>query len=192
MEDIGSGPQVKHTIQRAVVHKKAHPPAVSEAHVAPDIEPPLPDPSKNYSAWIKAMRPRWRKRREAPSGSTSNIFGNARPQVNHRWDIIQLRPTPTPGRYMLWLSVNSQLTSVPLRIPRIFYISLINDSDTIFLPEYYEYEKVTRTLPRDISTEHLYKITVREEVYLEIQEHFIDLVNSPNVNGVYEQRVWSV
>ena len=36
---------------------------------------------------------------------------------------------------------------------------------------------------------NLYKITVREDVYHETREHFVDLMNDPNVDGVYEQQV---
>jgi len=53
----------------------------------------------------------------------------------------------------------------------------------------YQYERVTRNLPHELPCINLYKITVREDVYHEIREHFIDLMNDPNVDGVYEQQV---
>ena len=32
-------------------------------------------------------------------------------------------------------------------------------------------------------------MVVREETYQEIEEHFVDLINDPNVDGVFEQQV---
>ena len=36
---------------------------------------------------------------------------------------------------------------------------------------------------------NLYKIITREDVYQENQEHFVDLTNHPNVDGVFELQV---
>ncbi|KAF5381777.1 hypothetical protein D9615_005436 [Tricholomella constricta] len=164
----------------------------------PEPEPeilPLPDPSVNYSAWIKAMRPRWKQKQDAHYGETATsavpvMFRTARVRTNHRWDVVQIRPSKIPGRFILWLSVDSELVSVPLRIPREFYIHLKKPKkDEFFRPEYYSVEEVTRNLPRDLPCKHLYKISVREDVYCDIQEHFIDLVNDSNVDGVFEQQV---
>ncbi|RDB26807.1 DNA polymerase epsilon catalytic subunit A [Hypsizygus marmoreus] len=164
----------------------------------PELEPELvslPDPSINYSAWIKAMRPRWRQRQDARHGDTAStamptMFRSTRVRTNHKWDIVQIRPSKIPGRFILWLSVDSELVSVPLRIPREFYVHLKQSGkDNLFRPEYYSFEQVTRNLPRDMSCQHLYKISVREDVYRGIQEHFIDLTNDSNVDGVFEQQV---
>ena len=154
----------------------------------------LPDPSENYSAWIRAMRPRWKKMHEArwagnPSSVVPHMFKSARVRTNQRWDILQLRETKIPGRFILWLSIDSELVSVPLRIPREFYIHLKNPVDNLFQTDYYSCVKVTRTLPRDAPCTNLYKITVKEDVFQDIQEHFIDITNDPNVDGVYELQV---
>ena len=55
--------------------------------------------------------------------------------------------------------------------------------------EYYTCTKVTRNLPRDMPCTNLYKIVVCEDIYQEIQEHFIDITNDPNVDGIYELQV---
>ncbi|KAJ7642294.1 hypothetical protein B0H17DRAFT_960164 [Mycena rosella] len=153
----------------------------------------LPDPSVDYSGWIKAIRPRWKYRQDMRSGAATTVvpamFKNARVRTNRRWDILQIRPSKTPGRYMLWLSVDSDIISLPLRVPREFYINLRTPKEEMFLSQYYSWEKVTRNLPRDLTSANLYKIVVREDVYQEIQEHFIDLTNDPNVDGVFELQV---
>ncbi|KAG6837398.1 hypothetical protein H0H93_010016 [Arthromyces matolae] len=174
----------------AVHHKKARKvsPAVSEA------EPegvPLPDPSVSYSAWIKAMRPRWKKRHEARfdvAGATTVVpamfrgAASTRIRPNYRWDIVQIRPTKILGRYDLWISVNSELRRIPLRVPREFYIHLKQPKrDDFFKPDFYTFEEVTRSLPRNLPSKNLYKITVREDIYCNIHEHFIDLANDSNV-----------
>ncbi|KAJ7480111.1 hypothetical protein B0H11DRAFT_1725065 [Mycena galericulata] len=153
----------------------------------------LPDPSVDYSGWIKAIRPRWKYRQEMRSGSSTTVvpemFKNTRVRTNRRWDVLQIRPSKTLGRYLLWLSVDSDIISLPLRIPREFYLNLRTPKEDMFLSQYYTWEKVTRNLPRDLTSANLYKIVVREDVYQEIQEHFIDLTNDPNVDGVFELQV---
>ena len=85
--------------------------------------------------------------------------------------------------------MDSELLAVPLRVPREFYIHLKKPAENI-QTEYYSCEfKVTRNLPHDLPCINLYKIIVREEVYQKIQEHFVDLTNDPNVDGVFEQQV---
>ena len=36
---------------------------------------------------------------------------------------------------------------------------------------------------------NLYKASMKEDTYLQGREHFIDLTNDPNVDGVYETQV---
>ena len=80
---------------------------VREESPEPDVtDKPLPNPTVDYSAWIRAMRPRWKKKQEARFGGATvipSMFQGARVRSNHRWDIIQLRPSKVPGRFMLWL-----------------------------------------------------------------------------------------
>ena len=116
--------------------------------------------------------------------------GVTKSKSTSRWDIVQLRPTRSPGRYDLWLSVGAELFSIPLRIPREFYLHLRVDlPDGLFRSDLYEWEKVTRSLPRNLPGTNLYKIIAREDVYQENQEHFVDLTNHPNVDGIFELQV---
>lgn len=59
----------------------------------------------------------------------------------------------------------------------------------MFDNDLYQWEKVNRTLPRGLPATNLYRIIVREDVFRGNQEHFIDLMNDPNVDGVFEQQV---
>ncbi|KAH8828165.1 hypothetical protein DL96DRAFT_1602053 [Flagelloscypha sp. PMI_526] len=157
---------------------------------------PLPNPSKNYSAWIKAMRPRWRFKQEQRwagdengSGNLASIFKGVQSKTSRRWDVVQLRPSSHPGRFILWLSLDGELVSAPLRIPRIFYIRLRSAKEHLFQSSYYQWQKVSRALPRGLPANNLYQLTVKEDVYLDIQEHFFDLTNDPDVDGVFELQV---
>ncbi|KAJ7171879.1 hypothetical protein C8R43DRAFT_1085118 [Mycena crocata] len=192
MEDFGEPEGNTGGRRLAVVKKKARKSSPEPAEDA--FSQQLPDPCVDYSGWIKAIRPRWKYRLEMRAGSTTTtmvpaMFKNTRVRTNRRWDVLQIRPSKTPGRYMLWLSVDSDIISLPLRIPREFYINLRTPKEDMFLFQYYIWEKVTRNLPRDLTSANLYKIVVREDVYQEIQEHFIDLTNDPNVDGVFELQV---
>lgn len=90
----------------------------------------------------------------------------------------------------MWVSVEGELTPVPLRIPRQFYLHFKNPPRVeLFRTEYYQLEKVARHLPRDIPCNNLYKVVVKEDVYEDIREHFTDLTNDPNVDGVFELQV---
>ena len=153
---------------------------------------PLPDVTKNYSGWLKVMRKRWKHRRGDTSGAVSMpaMFRGVRTKQSTHWDIVQIRPNRTPGRFTLWLSIDGSLTSVPLRIPREFYIHLrTTPKRDQFNHELYQCEKVVRSLPRDRPCLNLYKLSVREDLYVEGHEHFIDITNDPNVDGVYELQV---
>jgi DNA polymerase epsilon subunit 1 len=197
IEDI-EGPDKSSARRRiAVVNHKPRKKLESASEKTDDISSkPLPDPSRNYSAWIRAMRPRWKQRRNmrtvnADLTTVPSMFrGVTKSKAMSRWDIVQLRPTRSPGRYDLWLNVDGELFSIPLRIPRSFYLHLRVDlPDSLFRSDLYVWEKVTRSLPRNMPCTNLYKITTREDVYQENQEHFMDLTNHPHVDGIFELQV---
>ena len=155
-----------------------------------------PNPASDYPGWIGVMRARWKHRLNSrlegdTNSSVPALFKNVRVTANRRWDIVQIRARSTPGRFMLWLSVDETLVSVPLRIPREFYMSFKRPPNDIFRDELYSVEKVTRHLPHDTPCTNLYRLVVSETLYQENQEHFIDLMNDPIVDGVYELQVSS-
>ena len=191
IEDLGEERNQREKPRIAVVNRR---PVPRETPEPTTNVLPIPDPSANYSAWIKAMRPRWKQKHEAKLGDSSSasvpaMFRGMQVRTHHSWDIVQIRPSKIVGRFILWLSVDSELISVPLRIPREFYIHLKQPKEALFQPEYYACEKVVRNLPRGLPCSNLYKISVREDVYCDIQEHFIDLMNDSIVDGVFEQQV---
>lgn len=193
IEDFGSASVQENGRKRiAVVNRKPtrREPTPEAAEPAVKVRP-----EANYSGWLKGARVRWRKRLATKLGLSDDtvvpeMFKGVRVKQSGRWDIVQIRPTRNQGRFVLWLSTDNGLVSVPLRIPREFYIHLRTPPKAgHFRTDMYNCEKVVRTLPRDQPCINLYKLSVREETFLEEQEHFIHLTNDPNVDGVYEQQV---
>jgi DNA polymerase epsilon subunit 1 len=155
---------------------------------------PLPDPAVNYSSWLKAIRPRWKERREVRlGGSTAQVvpsmFRGVKVRASHSWDIVQIRPGRGPGRFTLWLAVDSELVPVTLRIPREFYLNLKRQPADNTFDDTYSHERIVRTLPRGHPCLNLYKITTSEDLFLRAESHFINMMNNPNVDGVYELNV---
>ncbi|CAE6420593.1 unnamed protein product [Rhizoctonia solani] len=186
MEDFGKQKSADNRV-KAVVKKPVKP------AVAAPPKAPLPDPSKNYSAWIRAMRPRWEERRRERLGvdmdaSVASIFKGARMTSTYVWEIVQIRPRRDPGKFTLWLSLEDKLVSVPLRIPREFYLNLKSPDISLF-DDSYRTENVVRTLPRNHPCHHLFRVSVSEDEYLRMESHFAHLTNNPNVDGVYEMQI---
>ncbi|KIJ49176.1 hypothetical protein M422DRAFT_28152 [Sphaerobolus stellatus SS14] len=154
----------------------------------------LPDPKANYSGWLKAMRSRWREKREARLGGSSAelvpaMFRGVKVRTATSWDIVQIRPGRGPGHFTMWLSMDNDLIPVSLRIPREFYLNLKQMPPEDTFDESYSHEKLVRTLPRSQPCLNLFKVTTSEELYIREESHFINLVNNPNVDGVYELKV---
>jgi DNA polymerase epsilon subunit 1 len=197
IEDIGGSDAQSQRPRIAVVNRKFTRRATTPPVSVDDA--PLDDvrsinPSVSYYAWLKALEPLRRKRQRQRGDGVSAIipamFGNAKVRTNHRWDVVQVRPSKIAGRFTMWLSIDSALVAIPLRISREFYLHLRKPAqDDLFRTEFYSCDKVVRNLPRDLHVNNLYKIAVKEDVYLDIQEHFTDLINDPNVEGVFELQV---
>jgi DNA polymerase epsilon subunit 1 len=198
MEDFGDSTPRPDTAPRiAFVARKPRRREASPEPEADAVNKPVPRASANYKAFLKAMRPRWRARLAARHGGQTDatmpaMFASARAltRTGHRWDIVQLRPTRHPGRFVMWVQVDTELASIPVRIPREFYLHTRTPApEDIFRRDVYECERVVRGLPRGLPCTNLYKISVREDYFVEGQSHFIDLMNDPNVDNVYETKV---
>ncbi|KZS89156.1 DUF1744-domain-containing protein [Sistotremastrum niveocremeum HHB9708] len=169
--------------------------ASEERTVAPVPAPkPLPDPSRNYRAWLRAMRPRWKERLEARAAGSGTLVpsmfrGVKAKAVPSTWDILQIRPGRGHGKFIMWLSLANELVAIPLRIQREFYINFkTSPDDGLFLPDY-THEAVTRTLPQNRPCLFLTKVTVAEFFYHEAESHFMHLTSNSDIDGIYERQV---
>ena len=166
---------------------------------------PVPDPHKDYSAFIKVMRKKWKAQRQDKkrngSKSSRNQTGlstqTALGMFQQRslgfsgtsWDIVQIVPSVRPGEFRLWLYIGGNFQQVKLRVPREFYINLKKLPNERVFAEEYTVENVLRTLPRDQPCLNLFKLTVPESIYIDNESHFKNLISNINVDSVYEMQV---
>ena len=195
IEDFGNPSQGP--LPRTAVVKRKKSAEVRQESPEPQLGPALRRGNlvwkKDYRKWLESARALQFSKLFAgtsdPAEGASRMFGGRNLRTIHRWDVVQIRQGDRPGRFDLWLSVKGELHLVPLRIPREFYVHLRTPRDDQFETNEYSAQKVTRTLPHDRPCLNLYKLSVREELYIESQEHFVNLTNEPNVDGVYELQV---
>ncbi|KAF9508498.1 hypothetical protein BS47DRAFT_1350248 [Hydnum rufescens UP504] len=177
IEDFGHG---DHNIPRpkiAVVNRKAKAPPEKE----------VPNYQTDYRGWLAVRRDHGNY--EPVESHLPAMFRGAKVKTYRTWEVIQIRPTTTPGRYMLWICLDSEFVAVPLRVPRQFYLNLkVAPVESTFLPSY-SAEPVVRSLPRGHPCLNLFKLTVPEDVYQSSESHFANLTSNPNVDGVYETQV---
>ena len=195
IEDIGN-PSQGPPLRTAVVRRRK---SVERRQDSPESQPETAPRrgnltwKKDYSKWLESARLLQFSKLFAgtsdPAEGASRMFGSRNLRTMHRWDIVQIRQGDRPGRFDLWLSVKGELHLVPLRIPREFYVHLRTPREDQFETSEYSAQKVTRTLPHDRPCLNLYKLSVREELYAKSQEHFVNLTNEPNVDGVFELQV---
>lgn len=195
IEDI-SQPSKAPKPKVAVVNRKV----AGDKTTTKPVPKPLPNPTVNYSAWLKAIRPVWKEARTSrlQAAGVSNlpsIFKGAHQPIvrSAAWDVIQIRPTRRQGRFMMWLGTETDVVQVALRIKRQFYINLKSPPVTTgphatFSPDY-DTERVNKILPRNHPSQHLYQISVTEDVYKSNVGHFAHLMHNPQTDGVYETQI---
>ncbi|GEM10836.1 DNA polymerase epsilon catalytic subunit A [Rhodotorula toruloides] len=166
---------------------------------------PKPDFTRSYSAWIAYMKPIWREQRKqllASQKSSSGFTGRAGTlgSMMHQrstflssavWDIVQITPVADrPGEFKMWLLIADSLQSVRLRIPRQFFVNFVElpTADGVF-PEGCEVEPFSRSLPRGQRSLNLVRLSTSEDDFVRDEPLYGELLNGPNVDGVYELQV---
>lgn len=191
IEDIeGSGEQKR---IRITAHTKVARKPRSVTEEQEEVTVRMPDPRKDYSGYLRAARVQWRKkfhagRQKEGEANMHSMFRGVKSVMTRHWDIVQIRHN-NRGKFTMWLSVNSELVPITLRIPREFYLNFKTPPKPDENAVHYSRERVIRTLPRERPCLHLYKYSMSEETYLEESVHFMAEINNPNVDGVYELQV---
>ncbi len=107
--------------------------------------------------------------------------------LNSPWQIIQVTETSTPGVMRMWALIgSSDLHSVDLHVPRVFYV---NQKSARLRDEGSTWRRVMKTLPRARRTYNLFEYVMPETIF---QQHCSDLaadLSSPNIEGIYETQV---
>ncbi|WWD09045.1 DNA polymerase epsilon catalytic subunit A [Kwoniella europaea PYCC6329] len=189
IEDMGktkTGPKMAVVKKKKVVREKTPEPA--------------PDPTEDYSGYIRVMKDQWRKQRierarlrkqgTRQDGTVSSMLRTKSINLASRqWDIIQIASTNRPGEFRLWLAIDGTFQSVRLRIPREFYLNFKTLPVDGTFSDRYEATSVARVLPRGQAARHLFKLLVDEALFVEGESHFSSMINNPNVDGAYELQV---
>ncbi|GAA6010438.1 hypothetical protein JCM10207_001304 [Rhodosporidiobolus poonsookiae] len=193
VEDLGSA------------RKPARKPAVVREKTPPPQPAGLPLAKKNFSEWIARSKPYWREKRkellearrapgfmEKRDGSLNSFVSQQSNFLSSSvWDIVQIAPVAErPGEFKMWLLILGSLQCVRLRIPRQFLVNFIDlpDGDDAF-PKDCEVEAISRTLPRAQRSLNLVRLSTSEDAYIRDEPLYGELLNAPNVDGVYELQV---
>lgn len=107
-------------------------------------------------------------------------------RVSTHWQIIRIEPIArSHGIFDVWVLVGGVLRLVTLEVPRIIYLNTLTKNavgEAMGKP-------VERVLPRGRPCLNLYQLTLAEEEYVARRNEFLDLVNLPAVEGLYEAHV---
>ncbi len=199
VEDIGQDKKTSKFGQRVATVTRKQRLVVIE----PEVEEVAPDPREDYAGWLRVTKGRWRRKRALAMQNGPVIRaapahqGTIKSMIQHKsfsmssrqWDVVQIAATSRPGEYKLWLAIDTSFQSVRLRIPRYFYLNFKAAPADGTFDEGYKVTSISKTLPRDHVSRHLYLVEVEEQIFLDGAAHFSDLINSPNVDGAYELQV---
>lgn len=170
----------------------------------------MPDMHTHYHEWIAYQKVKWKKRRlerqkeratfgkdfDARKLSTNNqsISGFLHRQqdniLRHKWQVLQIVETDTPGDFRLWALIQNSLYSIKLTVPRVFYVnSKVYQSQFEENTDAYQVMRINKALPRSQPTQHLYEFTMTEALFAENSQQFSQMFNHENIEGVYELQV---
>ncbi|XP_031567678.1 DNA polymerase epsilon catalytic subunit A-like [Actinia tenebrosa] len=120
------------------------------------------------------------------TGMTSFIRQQARSLLNTPWQIVQIAETSSPGVFKVWALIGSDLHTVKVNVPRIFYVNSRcakeEEEGTIW-------RRVSKTLPRSHPAINLYRYLVSEDIYREHSSELFTDLSSPDIEGIYESQV---
>ena len=163
----------------------------------------MPDPSQNYSAFLKYQKQKWaiqkqaRKRRRQLFGerttTASDLGGYFRNQAaflySNTWQILQLREADTPGIVLAFVLIDQKVHTLKIKVSRQVFLNLKCKELPNVVIDGCEVEKVTHTLPNGHPSVHLFKLTIPEEVFVNDAAKVSHLFNHPSVEGVYEKQM---
>jgi DNA polymerase epsilon subunit 1 len=101
------------------------------------------------------------------------------------WEILCINETNQLGVFKMWTLVDTDLYSVNLQLPRMFYVNQIKplEKDSSLC------RRSTKHLPRSQPSFNLYEYVIPEHIF---QKHYNDIMlefSNPNVEGIYEMNV---
>jgi DNA polymerase epsilon subunit 1 len=213
LEDFGSTKiseaqsQMKKGIVTKMVAKRKEPEPAVPVQTDPYAALPkvMPSITEDYSGWLMYQKQKWkiqrqaRKRRrqlfgEKPVDSSDAIGTFFRNQAEvlfiSTWQLVQLRPTETPGEVKAFVLIDKKIHTLKIIVPRQLYLNLRSeDLPDVSIPNCTVEKVVNHTLPNGHPSIHLFKLHMSEHTYVTEANLISTLFNHPSVEGVYEKQV---
>ncbi|KAI7849576.1 hypothetical protein BDC45DRAFT_551393 [Circinella umbellata] len=111
--------------------------------------------------------------------------------VSSTWELIQIVETDTPGEFKMWATVQGQLITIRMHVPRIFYLNSREEQPQA-LAKYgptCQIAKCVRTLPRSRPCQHLFEIVMSEQDFQKETGKIASIFNDPATEGAYETQL---
>jgi DNA polymerase epsilon subunit 1 len=106
------------------------------------------------------------------------------------WQLVQLRPTETPGEVRAFVLIDKKIHTLKVIVPRQLYLNLRSeDLPDVSIPGCSVEKIVNHTLPNGHPSIHLFKLQMSEQTYVNEANIISALFNHPSVEGVYEKQV---
>lgn len=174
----------------------------------------IPDPLLDYPAFLAYQKIKWkikakeRERREkifgrgnlASSSSSSSFAMNgllknqAESYLNSIWQIVEYKYDPAhPDKLKTFVVINGKLQTVHIKIPKKIYLNFKNNRD--FPKDQIDFCEVIKTnsvLPTGAANDKpVFKLTLPYHVYEEEMNKPNSILNSTDVEGIYESHITS-
>jgi DNA polymerase epsilon subunit 1 len=213
LEDFGAAKlsqaqsQMKKGIVTKMVAKRKEPEPAVPLQTDPYAALPkvMPSITEDYSGWLMYQKQKWkiqrqaRKRRrqlfgEKPVDSTDAIGTFFRNQAEllfiSTWQLVQLRPTETPGEVKAFVLIDKKIHILKVIVPRQLYLNLRSeDLPDVSISGCSVEKVVNHTLPNGHPSIHLFKLQMSEQTYVHEADSISALFSHPSVEGVYEKQI---
>ncbi|KAF2862170.1 DNA polymeras-like protein epsilon [Piedraia hortae CBS 480.64] len=165
----------------------------------------MPSMTEDYQGWLRYQKQKWNmqkvarqrrrqlfgeKRADDASGIGTLFRQQAATVYSADWQILQLREGEIPGEVKAFVLIDQKVHQLKIQVPRQIFVNLKEEELPDVEVDNVEVEKVLNwTLPNGHSSTHLFKLTMKEEVYVHEADNMGKLFNHPSVEGVYERRI---
>ncbi|GAB4815178.1 hypothetical protein N2152v2_002224 [Parachlorella kessleri] len=107
--------------------------------------------------------------------------------TSSHWQILSIAPSATPGTYKAWVVINGRMHTIPLHIPRTFYVNSTLPPDSpqasALAPA------IKRTLPGGRAPHYVYQVSVEEADYRQDLEGVLTRLLRAGMTGAFEERI---
>jgi DNA polymerase epsilon subunit 1 len=211
-EDFGSQKltqaqsQMKKGIVTKMVAKRKEPePAIPITDPYAALPKIMPSINDNYSGWLMYQKQKWKIQRQTrarrrqlfgekavdASDAIGSFFRNqAQSLFISTWQLVQLRPTETPGEVKAFVLIDKKVHVLKIIVPRQLYLNLRSeDLPDVSISGCSVEKVVNHTLPNGHPSIHLFKLQMSEQTYVNEANQISALFNHSSVEGVYEKQV---